>query len=342
MSEATNHRIVVSKRGGPEVLEVVAEELPEPKPGEVRLKVLAAGISGYDMMLRSRWFPGFTRVPYTPGEDVVGTVDKLGEGVIDVKEGQAVGAWTFGRAGGYTEYVCVPATEVAPVPANLDPAEAVALIVNYLTAHIAIHQTAAVRSGERILVHGAAGGVGSALIQLGRQAGVEVFGTASKHNHELVSALGATPIDYRNEDFVERIRSLTGDGVDAVLDVIGGPIQLWRSYRALRKGGRLVMLGMAGVHKRGARIIPGSLLVVGLLKLLPDGKRVPMSPGMQNYPQAHNDWYRETLVEFFAAAKDGKTKPVIAARFPLAEAAQAHEFLERGGYAGKVVLVANA
>ena len=336
-----HHRVVVSQRGGPEMLELVEEDLPEPQKGEVRVKVLAAGVSAYDVMLRSRSFPGFTRLPYTPGEDIVGVADKLGEGVTTAEVGQVVGGWSFGRGGGYAEFICMPAEELVPVPSDLEPAEAVTMIMNYLTAHVALHQTANVRSGERILVHGAAGGVGVALVQLGTMAGLEVYGTASEYNHELVTALGATPIDYRTEDFVKRIRRLTGDGVDAVFDVVGGARQLWRSYRALRRGGRLVMLGMAGTSKAGLKIIPASLLTVGLLKLNPDSKRVPMSPGMQNYPQAHNDWYREALMEFFDMALAGKMKPIVAERIPLVEVARAHEVLERGGHAGKVILVAN-
>ena len=334
-----HHRIVVTKRGGPDVLQVVEEEVPEPAPGEVRVKTLAAGISAYDVMLRSRWFPGFPRVPFTSGEDIVGVVDALGDGVTTLVAGQLVAGWTFGDGGGYAEFVCRPADQMVPVPAGLDHAETVTLIVNYLTAHVALHQTACVHSGDQILIHGAAGGVGSALVELGRLDGIEMYGTASAYNHDLVSALGAVPIDYRNEDFVERIRAMTGDGVDAVFDLIGGSRQLWRSSRALRRGGRLVLLGMAAASKRGTRIIPGSLLTIGLVKLIPDGRHAPLSPGMDGYPQAHNDWYRDTLGEFFDLLGSGKLQPTVAERFPLLEAARAHEFLERGGHAGKVVLV---
>jgi NADPH:quinone reductase-like Zn-dependent oxidoreductase len=339
MNPVKNHRVVVSKRGAPDVLQIIEEDLPEPAPNEVRIKVLAAGVSAYDVMLRSRSFPGFPKVPYSPGEDVVGVVDEIGGEVTTLAVGDMVATWTFGAAGGYTEYLCWPVHQVVPVPADLDPAAAVAVIVNYLTANLAIHECARAKSGERVLVHGAAGGVGSALVQLGGLAGLEMYGTASKHNHELVTEMGATPIDYRNEDFVKRIRELTGDGVDIVFDLIGGARQLWRSYRTLRAGGRLVMLGMAGTHESGTRIIPPSLLMVGALKLLPGTKKLPMSPGMQKYPQEHNDWYRETLMEMFDLAATGKLEPLIAERIPLAEAWRAHEVLERGGHAGKVVLV---
>jgi NADPH:quinone reductase-like Zn-dependent oxidoreductase len=279
-------------------------------------------------------------VPFTLGEDVVGVVDKLGEGVSAFEPGQRVagGTWALGIGGGYAEFVCLPASELVLVPSDVDSAEAVCVVVNYLTAHMAMHRTANIQSGERILVQGAAGGVGSALLELGKLAGLEMYGTASKHNHELVSALGATPIDYRTEDFVERIRDLTGDGVDAVFDPIGGARQLWRSYRALRKGGRLVWFGVAATKKKGLRVIPFTLLTVFLLKLIPDGKQAPLAPDLGK----DNAWYRKTLTELLDLLAEGKIKPVVTERIPLAEAARAHELLERGRYAGKVVLITGA
>jgi NADPH:quinone reductase-like Zn-dependent oxidoreductase len=336
-----NHRVVVSRHGGPEVLQVVEEELPEPGAGEVRVKVLAAGISAYDLMFRrSGRLPGTPKVPFTLGEDIVGLVDKLGADVSTLELGQTVAGatWGSGVGGGYTEFICLPATELVPVPPGVDPAEAVCLVVNYLTAYMAMHRTAKVQSGERILVQGAAGGTGTALLELGKLAGLEMYGTASRHNHELVSALGATPIDYRNEDFVERIRTLTGNGVDVVFDPIGGGRQLWRSYRALRKNGRLVWFGVAATKKGGLLVIPFTLLMVFLLKLIPDGKQTPLAPDLSE----DNAWYRETLTELFDMLAAGKLKPVVAERIPLNEAARAHELLERGGYAGKVVLVTSA
>jgi NADPH:quinone reductase-like Zn-dependent oxidoreductase len=229
----------------------------------------------------------------------------------------------------------------------VDPAEAVCLVVNYLTAEQHLHQIGKVRSGERVLVHGAAGGVGTALLELGKLAGLEMYGTASKHNHQLVSALGATPIDYRTEDFVERIRSLTGDGVDVVVDQVGGARHLRRSYRALSRGGRLVWLGSAATNKQGLRVGTLSILVWGtqgllmmfLLRLIPDGKQVPSCPTLGKFAKAHHDWYRETLTELLDSLAAGRIKPVVAERIPLAEAARAHELLERSGHTGKVVLV---
>jgi NADPH2:quinone reductase len=264
--------------------------------------------------------------------DIVGVVEKLGEGVSTVELGQRVSGGPLSDGGGYAEFICLPAGEVVPVPAGLDSAEAVCLVANYITAGLAL-QTAGVQSGDRILVQGAAGGVGTALLELGKQEGLEMYGTASKHNHELVSTLGATPIDYRNEDFVERIRSLTGDGVDAVFDPIGGARQLWRSNKALRKGGKLLWFGMAAASKVGLKVIPLTLLTVLLLKLIPDGRRAITNPNQEKSAQ------RETLAQLLDLLAAGKIKPVVAERIPLVEAACAHELLERGGHAGKVVLV---
>ena len=333
-----NHRIVVSRHGGPDVLKVLEEDIPEPQAGEVRVKVLAAGVSAYDLMFRrSGRLPGTPRVPFTLGEDVVGVVDKLGEGVSTVEPGLMVAGATFslGVGGGYAEHVCMPADEWVPVPPGLDPAETVCLVINYLTADVMLHRAAKVQQGERVLVHGAAGGVGTALLELGKLARLEMYGTASKANFDLVSTFGATPIDYRNEDFVERIRELASGGVDVVFDSIGGARQVWRSYKAVRKGGRLVWFGVAAAKKHGLRIIPFTLAVIGLLKLLPDGKRVPTAPDLSK----DNAGYRKVLGELLGLLEAGKIKPIVAARIPLVEAARAHELLERGGYAGKVVLV---
>jgi NADPH:quinone reductase-like Zn-dependent oxidoreductase len=336
-----NHRVVVTRHGGPEVLHMVEEDLPEPGPGEVRVKVLAAGVSAYDLMQRgSGSLPGTRQVPYTPGEDIAGVADKMGDGVTSIEPGQAVAGYP--RGGGYAEFVCVAASELVPVPESVDPAQAVCVVTNYLTAEMLLHPTANLQPGERVLVHGAAGGVGSALVELGKQAGMEMYGTASKYNHELVSSLGATPIDYRSEDFVARIRSLTGDGVDAVFDPVGGAGQIWRSYRTLGKGGRLVSFGMAATKKSGVRVIPFSLLAVVLLGLVPDGKQARMSPNLAVFAAENNDWYLDTLAKLLDAVAAGRIDPVVAERVPLTEAARAHELIERGGYAGKVVLVPGA
>jgi len=340
-SRTTYRRVVVPRHGGPEVLQVIDAPIPEPGPGEVRVRTLASGVSAYDLMYRrSGLLPGTPPRPFTPGEDIVGVVDKLGGGVEDVRLGHRVAGSTLslGVGGGYAELVCLPARELVPLPSGVDPVEAVCLVINYLTAYSALHETARVRRGERILVQGAAGGVGTALLDLGRLAGLEVYGTASRHNHGVVSSFGATPIDYHAGHVAARIRRLTGDGVDVVFDPIGGARQLWRSHRTLRKGGRLVWFGVAAHKTAGAKVIPLSLLTLSLLKLLPDGRAARTSADFST----DNAWYRKTLGNLLGWLAEGKLSPVVAERIPLAEAARAHELMEHGRYAGKVVLVPQA
>jgi NADPH2:quinone reductase len=332
----THRRIVVARRGGPDVLRAVEEPAPRPGTGQVRIRIRAAGVSAFDVMLRSHAFPGFPRVPWTPGVDVVGVVDAVGADVTTVAPGTTVAAGLFAdQGGGYAEAVCVPAEMAVPVPTGVDAAQAVCLVVNYLTAYSALHRTAAVRSGERILVQGAAGGVGTAVTELGRLAGLTVYGTASSRNLDAVGRLGATPIDYRGDDVVARIGQLTGDGVDAVFDPVGGARQLWTSYRCLRSGGRLVWFGVAASRRRGMRVIPASLVTRFALAILPDGRSAPL-PGDIGTPVS---WYRRTLAELLRLLAEGQLSPVVAARIPLVEAARAHASLERGGHVGKLVLV---
>ena len=326
-----NHRIVVTKVGSPEVLRLLEEDCPEPRAEEARVKVLAAGVSAYDVMVRSsRILP--PRPPFTPGVDVVGVVDKLGEGASGIEPGRRVAALLGFRNGGYAEYVCAPAADLVSVPSELDPAEAVCLIANYLTAHRVMYETAKLQEAERILVHGAAGGVGSAILELGRLANLEMIGTASPRNHDLVSSLGATPIDYRSENVVRRVRNLTGNGVDAAFDPIGGFRQLLRSYRSLRKGGRLVWFGVAATKYAGIKIIPLSIATMLLLSIVPDG-RVAL------FASDESEHTRRVLPELLGLLGQGKLHPLIADRIPLAEARRAHEAIERGGYTGKFVLI---
>src|SRR6266496_2436260 len=238
-------RIIVTRYGGPDALQVVEEECPEPKRGEVRVKVLAAGVSLPDLLMREGVHPETPALPFTPGWDFVGVVDRLGpglgHGVSGIEPGQTVAALPI--SGAYAQFVCLPQRELVPVPSGLDPAEAVSLVLNYVTAYQMLHRSARVRPGERALIHGAAGGVGTALLQLGRLAELEMYGTCSSRSAPAVSVLGGIPIDYHDQDFVKEIHRLTSDGVDVVFDPIGGT-HLWHSRKALRSGGRVVGYGL--------------------------------------------------------------------------------------------------
>src|SRR5512139_1614896 len=240
-------RIIVTHYGGPEALRVVEEECPEPKDSEVRVRVLAAGVSLPDIMAREGVHPETPPVPFTPGWDLVGVVDRLGDGVSGIEPGQMVAALPI--HGAYAEFVCLPQRELVPVPSGLDAAEAVSLGLNYVTAYQMMHRSAKVRPGQRVLIHGAAGGVGTALLQLGRLAGLEMYGTCSSQGASTVSGLGGVPIDYQRQDFVEEIHRLAHEGVDVVFDGIGGT-HIWRSRKAVRSGGKVVAYGLtASLHE---------------------------------------------------------------------------------------------
>jgi NADPH:quinone reductase-like Zn-dependent oxidoreductase len=342
-------RIVVSHYGGPDELGVVEEECPEPKAGEVRVRVLAAGVSLPDVMMREGIHPETPPLPFTPGWDLVGAVDRLGDGVSGIEPGQIVAALPI--SGAYAQFVCLPKRELVLVPPGLDAAEAVCLILNYITAYQMLHRSAHVKSGQRVLIHGAAGGVGSALLQLGRLAGLEMYGTCSSRGASAVSELGGIPIDYQHQDFVEEMHRLPGGGVDVVFDGIGGR-HIWRSREALRHGGRVVAYGLTG-SLRGGRLASGRsggrhrfremrifALYIAAGWLLPGRKRV-VGYSIQWLKRLRPALFREDLIALLDLLKQRKIKPVIAQRFPLAEARQAHELLAKGGVTGKIVLVCN-
>ncbi|WP_084263142.1 nitroreductase/quinone reductase family protein [Actinomadura formosensis] len=333
-------RIVVARYGGPEAMRLVEEPLPMPCSGEVRVKRVAAGVSFADVLIREGGYPGGPRPPLTPGYDLLGTVDAVGEGVTGLSAGQRVAALTV--FGAYADHVCVPAPHLVPVPADLDPAEAVALVLNYVTAHQMLHRVAKAREGERVLVHGAAGGVGTAALELGRLAGLHMYGTAGGASTEIVSELGAHAIDYTREDFAQRVRQLAPRGIDVVLDGIGGRTSR-RSYRLLRPGGRLVMFGHYASLRHGRRDLVRALEFYAAGALVFARAALPGAPTATIYQVAEwrdrrPDWYRADLTALFDLLAGGRLSPVIAERAPLEDAPRLHEQLGRGQVVGKQIL----
>src|SRR5262245_7515361 len=204
-------------------------------------------------MMREGVHPETPRVPFTPGWDLVGAVDRLGEGVSGIEPGRIVAALPI--SGAYAEFVCLPPRELVPVPSGVDAGEAVALVLNYVTAYQMLHRSAEVRAGQRALIHGAAGGVGTALLQLGRLAGLRMYGTCSALSASSVTELGAVPIDYQQQDFVAECRRLAPEGMDVVFDGIGGS-NMWRSRETLQRGGKVVVYGLTS-SLRGGRLASG-------------------------------------------------------------------------------------
>jgi NADPH2:quinone reductase len=343
----SNTRIIVTHYGGPDALQVVEEECPEPKRGEVRVKVLAAGVALPDVMAREGIHPETPPVPFTPGWDLVGVVDRLGDDVSGIEPGQVVTAMPI--SGAYAEFVCLPQRELVAVPSGLDAAEAVSLVLNYITAYQMLHRSAKAKAGQRVLIHGASGGVGSALLQLGRLVGLEMYGTCSSHGAPTVSELDGIPIDYQHQDFVKEIQRLTGEGVDVVFDGIGGS-NAWRSREALRRGGKVVVYGFTG-SLSGGRLASGrsggrhrfreaaGLGWYVLRSWLLPGRKHLVPYSIQTLKRLKPAWFRQDLLTLLDLLQQQKIKPLIAQRLPLAQARQAHELLGKGGVTGKIVLL---
>lgn len=332
-------RVMITEFGGPEVLEVVEEAtLPEPGAGEVRVKVQATSACFTDTMVRKGVYYGMKqKPPFPPGYDLVGVVDKLGEGVTRFAVGQTVADLTVW--GAYAEYLCRSESSLVRVPDGLDPGEAVSLVLSYVTAYQMLHRSAKVQHGQSILVHAAGGAVGTALLDLGRLAGLEMYGTASQSKHELVANLGATPIDYRSEDFAARIQTLTGRGVNAAFDAIGGD-NFKRSFKSLKPGGTLVGYGFYNNAMGKGGNVPLEYMRMALWNLLPN-RRTTAFYSIGALRKKHPDWFREDLTELFDLLARGKIRPVIAERMRLDDAARAHQLIEQAAVQGRIVLLVN-
>jgi synaptic vesicle membrane protein VAT-1 len=332
----------ITRHGGPEVLEVREAPDPVPREGEVRIRVRAAGLNFAEVMARQGLYPDAPKPPCVVGYEVAGVVDAVGPGVARPPAGARVLALV--RFGGHADTVCAPAASVLEMPEGATFEEAAALPVNYATAWLVIFRWASVRPGERVLVHMAAGGVGIAALQLLRTVpGVVVFGTASAAKHDAIRGEGCThPIDYRTRDYAEEVRRLAGDGVDVVLDPLGGK-DTRKGFDLLRPGGRIVVYGFANVAGGDRR---------SLLRVLAQGARIPRFNPLEimnrnrivagfNLGHLWNrlDLVRGALDELLALWRAGKVKPHVDSTFPLERAAEAHRRMQERKNVGKILLV---
>jgi NADPH:quinone reductase-like Zn-dependent oxidoreductase len=331
-------RIIAERTGGPEVLVIVEEKIPEPDPGEVRVKVLVAGVAFGDLLWMSGVVPGSPKPPFSPGYDFVGEVDKLGMGVEGLAIGQRVAALV--RTGAYAEYSCWPQDALTPVNNDLDPTQLICLTLNYITAYVLIVRVGKLSTGQCVLVHGAGGGMGSAMLDLCRLMGIQAFGTASQGKHELVASLGGIPIDYKSEDFVEVVNR--EGGVDMVVDHIGGN-HLARSFRCLRPGGTLVSTSSyaAALGQSGKLETLVGLLRLQLWNRWPN-RRSALLFDVTPFYKKHPGLFTQDLKVLIDYRVAGRLNPVLDATFPLEEGKQALEYLRAGKTKGKLVLLTQA
>jgi NADPH:quinone reductase-like Zn-dependent oxidoreductase len=335
-TEASSIKIVINQYGPPHVLEVIEDTPKQPGPNDVRIRVRAAGVGFSDIMAQHGGYPLAPRRPFTPGYDLAGVVEECGSHVTALSVGQNVVALNP-DLGCYAGSVTINASYAVPTPQDLDPTMAVALVLNYLTAYAILHRIARVKPGQSILIHSAAGGVGTAVVQLSRLAGLKIFGTASPSKHELLRSYGVTPIDYRSEDFLLRIRQETGAGVDIAVDPFGGS-HLLRSYRSIKPGGQVVAHAFSSSKYGGILPMILGVMETGILTILPFGRRVHLC-ALPHTVKTDQSWYRATMNELLSLYQDGKISPIVCERVPLREAHRAHELVESGSVSGKVVLV---
>ena len=334
MIEPRNRVVQLRRFGDPEGLEVVDAPVPTAGPGEVRVRVLASGLEYTDTLIRRHLYPQTVsrRPPFVMGYDVVGEVDQLGDGVSGFQLGDRVADMTV--LGSNAAYRTLQTSHLTPVPAGVDAAEAATLILSWMTAYQLLHRAAQVQRGQRVLVHGAAGAVGQALLVLGSMAGLQLWGGAHGAHAKLIREFGATPIDYQGEDFT---RVLPG-GFDMVFDGIGED-GYRRSFAALKPGGLLCAYGYsAGVQGQRRMLI--MLMWIARLYLwrwLPGGRRACFY-SINAMRLQHPAWFREDLNHLFGLLANGAIQPRVAERISLDDVAEAHRRLEAGGLEGKLVL----
>jgi NADPH:quinone reductase-like Zn-dependent oxidoreductase len=337
--------IVLSAVGEPETLEVRLRECPRPAPGQALVRVEASGVSFAEQQMRRGKYYDMPAFPFVPGYDLVGVVEELGEPAGGGEQpglavGQRVAALT--KTGGWADRVLLDAADLVPAPDGIGAAEAETLVTNGATAWRMLFRTARVRAGDTVVVHGANGGVGSVLVQLARARGVRVIGTASARNQEAVAALGALPVDYR-DDVPARVRELAPEGVAAVFDHVGGK-GIRDSWRMLARGGTLVSYGSASTRDASGNGTLTVLRLVARLALwnaLPNGRGAHffnLWAGKARNPRRYRADLREDLTEVFGMLRDGTIQARIDSVYPLREAAAALRHAESGTVVGKVVL----
>jgi NADPH:quinone reductase-like Zn-dependent oxidoreductase len=329
--------VVITKHGGPEVLQV--QERPDPplSAGEVRIEVAAAGVNFADVMARMGLYPDAPKTPCVIGYEVAGTITELGDGVQGLTHGQRVLAGT--EFGGYSSQVAIPAQNVVVLPDAMSFEEGAAIPVNYATAWAALVAYGNLQAGERVLVHSAGGGVGIAATQIARRFGAaEIYGTASTAKHERIRQLGVDhPLDYSQAGWERGL-----PGFDIILDAIGGA-SFRRSYRLLRPGGRLVAFGASAVVGGERRNPITALRAVArmprfnLIKQMSESKAV-IGLNLLTLLQDRGT-FAPWLAPLRELLEDGTIKPVVAADFSFERAGEAHTMITERRNVGKVVLV---
>lgn len=331
----------VPKFGPPDVLEVVELPDPDPGPGEVRIAVKASGVNFADIMARMGLYRDAGKPPFVTGYECAGVIDALGQDIEGLKEGDpVVGMRNFGC---YADRVVTSAALVFPIPENMDLVKAAAFPVTYITAWHSLVYIGNLHRGERILIHNAGGGMGTASVQIARLRGAVILGTASARKHEFLRELGVDHlIDYREEDWVEAVKEITGgEGVEMIFDPIGGR-SLKKGFEQLAHTGRLISYGVSSAAPGKARRVLRALLEVMRTPRFSPLRMMVKNRGVFGVHIGHL-WHRKEILRgemqiLVELIEQGKLDPVIDRTFPLEQAADAHHYIQDRKNIGKVVL----
>jgi len=328
---ATYRAVMLTKKGGPEGLQVVELRVEPPGPGQLRVRVRAAGVGSTDLILLAGKYRYAPKIPFVPGYEAAGVVEAIGAGVTGFQAGDRVAALTV--YGSFAELLTREAEHFLPIPDGVSDRDAAAVILNYITAWQMIHRVAKVESGRTALVTAAAGGVGTAALQLLRLAGVKTYGAASAPKHGTVRSLGATPIDYRAGSIDSLTRVLEPKGVDYVFDGVGGATT-GGCIGALRRGGTLVGFGFMAASTMVSQATMFANIFIGARLRGRSGKFYGITMLYRKDPKP----LREDLPKIFALVAEKKIDPLVNRTFPLLEARRALELLTTGSVEGKIVL----
>lgn len=326
----TYKSVIITKKGGPEVLQIKENKLRPPNKNEVQIRVLACGVGRTDIAMRYGYYPFAPKIPFVPGYEIVGIIEAVGTEVTQWNMGDRVAALTV--HGGYSEYIYLESEHLVKVPDTVKSDEAVALILNYVTAYQMLKRHAKIKQGNTIIVTGASGGVGTALLELARLEHLNVYALASKPKHQTITQLGAIPIDYKTNDWETQIRKKEADGLDFVFDGIGNSY-INKCFRLLRKGGKLVEFG----YPNFLGMLKGYLKIM-LLNWIPNGKSASFYGISGTYAKDPSSILAD-IKTLLSLLETRQINPIISHRIPLLKAAEANQLLENGSVSGKIVLV---
>jgi NADPH:quinone reductase-like Zn-dependent oxidoreductase len=331
---STYRAVMLTGKGGPEVLQAVELPVEPPGAGQLRVRVLAAGVGATDLLMLKGSYPFAPKIPFVPGYEAAGVVDAIGAGVTGFDVGQRVAALTV--YGSFAELLVREAEHFLPVPDAVSDRDAAAVILNYVTAWQMIHRVAKVRAGQTALVTGAAGGVGTAALQLLRLAGAKTYGAASTAKHATLRSLGAIPIDYRQGPLDRLVRALEPGGVDYAFDAVGGA-NVGLCIRALKRGGLVTGFGFMGAPGILSKVAMFANLFIGARLRGRRGNFYGISALYRKDPKP----FREDLPKIFSLLAEKKIDPFVTCTLPLLEARRAIELLATGSVEGKIVLMAS-